>query len=73
MQPERGEREPLLKQTSEYRKDPISNVNDEKENDFSFSKIPRQKKILLASMATVNFFSVTCFSLLAPFFPAEVR
>lgn len=76
MQPERGEREPLLKRTvdsSECRKDQISNVNDEKENDFSFSKIPRQKKILLASMATVNFFSVTCFSLLAPFFPAEAE
>lgn len=77
MQPERGEREPLLKQTvdsSESRKDPISKVNDEEKNeDFSFSKIPRQKKILLVSMATVNFFSVTCFSLLAPFFPAEVR
>lgn len=77
MQRERGEREPLLKQTvdsSESRKDPISKVNDEEKNeDFSFSKIPRQKKILLVSMATVNFFSVTCFSLLAPFFPAEVR
>lgn len=77
MQLDRGEQEPLLKQTggsSEYGKDTISNVNDEEKNeDFSFSKIPRQKKILLASMATVNFFSVTCFSLLAPFFPAEAE
>lgn len=73
MEVEQTERDPLIKHPVNTSEDSdITNKNENENNDFSFSKISRQKKILLASMAMVNFFSVTCFSLLAPFFPAEV-
>ncbi|XP_022324412.2 MFS-type transporter SLC18B1-like isoform X2 [Crassostrea virginica] len=74
MEVEQTERDPLIKHPVNTSEDSdITNKNENENNDFSFSKISRQKKILLASMAMVNFFSVTCFSLLAPFFPAEAE
>ena len=41
--------------------------------DFSFKSIDRRKKFILISMSFVNFCATCCFSLLAPFFPLEVR
>lgn len=71
-----NEREPLLSQplnTPDPRKDNIHNsISGREDNKSSFSKIPNQKKSLLVSMTMVNFFMVTCYSLIAPFFPAEV-
>lgn len=46
--------------------------NDIIKEEFSFSRITRREKLLLLSMGLMNFFACTCFSLLAPFFPAEV-
>lgn len=42
-----------------------------KEEQFSFSKTTSRERWLLVSMALMNFFASTCFSLLAPFYPAE--
>ncbi|XP_063433423.1 MFS-type transporter SLC18B1-like [Mytilus trossulus] len=44
---------------------------DTNKEEFSFSRITRREKLLLLSMGLMNFFACTCFSLLAPFFPAE--
>jgi hypothetical protein len=60
-----NERKPLLIE------DDVSRTTRKGENKTLISKIPKQK-ILLASMTLVNFFMVTCYSLLAPFFPEEV-
>jgi len=46
---------------------------DDKAEHFSFSKTTRSQKWLLVSLGFVNFCSSTCFSLMAPFFPKEVR
>ncbi|XP_048735346.2 MFS-type transporter SLC18B1-like isoform X2 [Ostrea edulis] len=73
---EDSEREPLVKQgpsnTAGSSNDSESNsINRKEDEELSFSKLSKQNILLLVSMASVNFFSVTCFSLLAPFFPAE--
>jgi hypothetical protein len=70
------EQQPLVKpplNTAGSSKDNENKSINKEDNELSFSKLSKQKIILLVSMASVNFFSVTCFSLLAPFFPAEVR
>ncbi|XP_061173558.1 MFS-type transporter SLC18B1-like [Saccostrea echinata] len=72
-----NETEPLISHnisTTDYRKESLNtNINTKKDDEFSFSKIPKHRKVLLASMALVNFLSVTGFALLAPFFPAEAK
>ncbi|XP_060072215.1 MFS-type transporter SLC18B1-like [Ylistrum balloti] len=45
--------------------------NGTTDDAFSFSRTPRQQKILLFAMGFVNFCACTCFSLLAPFYPTE--
>ena len=47
--------------------------DDDTYQSFSFWKSSRQQKTLLAAMATVDFTSNMCLSILAPFFPDEVR
>ncbi|KAK7091110.1 MFS-type transporter SLC18B1-like [Littorina saxatilis] len=44
---------------------------DAGETSFSFRRLSREKKWTLVTMAFANFVACTCFSLLAPFFPAE--
>ncbi|KAK3097020.1 hypothetical protein FSP39_005647 [Pinctada imbricata] len=44
---------------------------DKEKEEFSFSGTSRRNKILLISMAMINFCASCGFSLLAPFFPAE--
>ena len=39
---------------------------------FSFFRLPSRKKWIFLLLAFANFAACTCFSLLAPFFPAEV-
>ena len=41
--------------------------------EFSFKKTTRRDKFFLVLMSFVNFCAAACFSLLAPFFPKEVR
>lgn len=43
------------------------------ETSFSFRQLPARKKWTLCMMAFSNFAACTCFSLLAPFFPIEVK
>lgn len=40
---------------------------------FSFFALPRKQKAILASVCMADFLSYLCLSLLAPFFPQEVR
>ncbi|XP_062589053.1 MFS-type transporter SLC18B1-like [Saccostrea cucullata] len=74
---ENNEAEPLKSHSLgaiQYTKESLNNgIDTKKDEEFSFSKIPKQRKVLLASMALVNFLSVTGFALLAPFFPAEAK
>ncbi|XP_048742491.2 MFS-type transporter SLC18B1-like [Ostrea edulis] len=65
---EDNERKSLLRNDGEN-----STTHRKEENKSSLPKIPNKKKILFVSMAMVNFFMVTCYSLIAPFFPAEAE
>ncbi|XP_056020467.1 MFS-type transporter SLC18B1-like [Ostrea edulis] len=70
--PEPVEMVPLI--TSDSSTDDESNIIHEKEDsDFSFSKIPKHKKILLAVTAFSNFLNVSCFSLSMSFFPTKAE
>ena len=79
---ESTERTPLLVNTDISTNSIISTGNAEQpktptspagKGDFSFKKTTRRNKIFLISMSFVNFCAAACFSLLAPFFPSEVR
>jgi hypothetical protein len=62
--------ERTIKENEEIQKS--QSAENVKEEQFSFSKTTSRERWLLVSMALMNFFASTCFSLLAPFFPAEV-
>lgn len=70
---EASENTPLLKSSENIENDIVSKKENTKTaGEFSFKNTSRNKKLLLIGMASINFFATTCFSLLAPFFPAEV-
>jgi len=47
-------------------------IADAQKSSFSFKSVDRRRKIILISLAFVNFCAMCAFSLLAPFFPIEV-
>ena len=51
----------------------VEPASDDTYEPFSFWSSSRRQKTLLAAMATVDFTSNMCLSILAPFFPDEVR
>ncbi|XP_061174633.1 MFS-type transporter SLC18B1-like [Saccostrea echinata] len=46
---------------------------DETNPTMSYREAPRHRKLLLVSLALVDFFGYASFSMLAPFFPAEAE
>lgn len=53
--------------------DTSSIPSSESSAGFSFFALPRKQKLILASVCMADFLSYLCLSLLAPFFPQEVR
>ena len=52
--------------------DDITVVKTDSDSNCSFFKLPQRKRLFFVLMAFSNFLISTCFSILAPFFPAKV-
>ncbi|KAL3889994.1 hypothetical protein ACJMK2_002303, partial [Sinanodonta woodiana] len=68
----RSETTPLLESQLEPPNE-LSSHDTENKDEFSWKKITRRQKFIFICMGFINFGACTCFSLLAPFFPAEAQ
>lgn len=68
---ELSEETPLLNTDRSTQNNGVAQKSDEEDADFSFSKTTKQERILIVFLALMNYLATCCFSLLAPFFPAE--